>query len=321
MTLLRETSPLGSAPSGSPGSGDPVSTGLPRTARIRVPPIKSQGIKTRIVPLIMASVRWNGEGRWIEPFLGSGVVAFNVLPQRALLGDTNVHIVALYQAIQSGRIGAGAVRAHLQREGDALAAAGEHHYYAVRERFNATADPLDFLFLNRACFNGLMRFNRSGGFNVPFCRKPERFRPALITKICNQVAWIEEIVAGRDWTFQVADWRDTLSAATAGDFVYADPPYAGRHTGYFNQWTDQDADRLAASLCAGPSGFACSMWLENRYRRNDAVARWFGAYPMFTLAHFYHLGPTESLRNAMQEALIVSPLHAVSVPKAVSAVS
>lgn len=285
---------------------------LPASGRVRVPPIKSQGIKTRLVPLIMASVRWDGTGRWIEPFLGSGVVAFNVLPRRALLGDTNVHIVRLYQAIQAGRIDARAVQAHLQREGARLLEAGKDHYYAVRDRFNAQGDPLDFLFLNRACFNGLMRFNRSGGFNVPFCRKPERFRPALVTKISNQVAWVAEALAGRDWEFQVADWGRTLDGAEVGDFVYADPPYAGRHTDYFNSWSDADADRLAGRLRSLPCGFACSTWLENRYRRNLDVARWFAGYPVATLAHFYHVGPTEALRNAMQEALIVSPDHAAA---------
>ncbi|MDR3535496.1 MAG: Dam family site-specific DNA-(adenine-N6)-methyltransferase [Acetobacteraceae bacterium] len=290
----------------------PPRPALPAVTRVRVPPVKSQGIKTRIVPLIMASIRWDGQGRWIEPFLGSGVVAFNVLPQRALLGDTNVHVVALYQAIQAGRIGARTVAAHLAQEGAKLLAGGEDHYYAVRDRFNAGGNPLDFLFLNRACFNGLMRFNRRGGFNVPFCRKPERFRAALVTKVANQVAWVEQVLAGRDWVFQVADWADTLGAAGAGDFVYADPPYAGRHTDYFNRWSDGEADRLAAALRGLPAGFACSMWLENRYRRNDAVARWFAGYPVFTWEHFYHLGATETLRNAMREALVVSPGYAVA---------
>jgi len=73
----------------------------------------------------------------------------------------------------------------------------------VRDRFNREASPYDFLFLNRACFNGMVRFNRKGGFNVPFCRKPDRFRPAYITKICNQLKWAASVMKDKDWTFLV----------------------------------------------------------------------------------------------------------------------
>ena len=46
--------------------------------KVIVPPIKSQGIKTKLVPWIKDLVnRANQKGKWIEPFLGTGVVAFN----------------------------------------------------------------------------------------------------------------------------------------------------------------------------------------------------------------------------------------------------
>ncbi len=107
-------------------------------------------------------------GRWIEPFVGSGVVVFNVQPKAALLTDSNVHVISLYQGVQNGRISPRSVREHLEHEGGKLLRLGEEHYYRIRDRFNATGDPLDFLFLNRACFNGIIRFNKKGKFNVPF---------------------------------------------------------------------------------------------------------------------------------------------------------
>jgi DNA adenine methylase len=54
-------------------------------ARIAVPPIKCQGIKTKLVPWIKRQMDWSGEGRWIRPFFGSGVVGFNVRPKRTVL--------------------------------------------------------------------------------------------------------------------------------------------------------------------------------------------------------------------------------------------
>ncbi len=77
-----------------------INQGLPRMIdRIIVPPIKCQGIKTRLVKFILENIYWNGKGRWIEPFLGSGVVLFNVQPEKAIINDINPHIITLYQMI------------------------------------------------------------------------------------------------------------------------------------------------------------------------------------------------------------------------------
>ena len=279
---------------------------LPRTIRSKAPPIKTQGIKTKVVPLIARSIEWDGDGRWIEPFIGSAVVALNVAPKRALLADTNEHMIDLYRGIQDGSINGRSVRQYLEREGTELLEKGESHYYAIRQRFNEHGDPFDFLFLSRSCFNGMMRFNKKGGFNVPFCRKPERFRPALITKIVNQVEWARQAMEGKDWDFVVQDWRVTVAVAKAGDLIYCDPPYIGRHVDYYNGFTEEEANDLAKALIATKAGFALSMWLENKYRRNDYVDNWFSEYPQRTMEHFYHVGPQEKLRNAMTEVVILS---------------
>ncbi len=271
---------------------------------VHAPPLKIQGIKTKAIPYIRASTDWNGPGRWIEPFVGSAVVPLNIVPKRALLSDRNPHLIGFYSAIQAETVTATTVRTFLEREGTLLLRDGEDHYYRVRERFNDRHDPHDFLFLNRACFNGLMRFNKRGRFNTPFCRKPERYRPAYVTKICNQVQRTAEAIAGKSWDFVCADWSDVLGETQVGDFVYCDPPYAGRYTDYFNAWTDEDATQLEARLKALPCPFLYSMWSENKYRRNDRLHEAFADYEIKTFSHFYYLGSTESLRNGMTEALV-----------------
>lgn len=285
-------------------------TFLPRSIVPKAPPIKTQGIKTKLLPLIARSIAWDGKGRWIEPFLGSAVVALNIAPQRALLADTNEHMIALYRGIQEGSITGPAVRKFLEREGAELLDKGESHYYAIRDRFNEQGAPLDFLFLSRSCFNGMMRFNKKGGFNVPFCRKPERFRPALVTKIVNQVEWARRAMDGKDWEFVAQDWRKTIAGARSGDLIYCDPPYVGRHTDYYNGFTDEESDDLAQALIGTDASFALSNWLENKYRRNDYVDRWFPDYAWRTMSHFYHVGPQEALRNEMTEVVILSPCAA-----------
>ena len=280
-----------------------------RIDRVLVPPIKCQGIKTRLTPFILSQIRWAGQEhtRWIEPFLGSGVVAFNLAPDRALLADTNRHIIHFYQAIQRKEIQSSLVREFLQDQGNKLRKVGAEYYYEVRDRFNQFSSSLDFLFLNRACFNGVMRFNRRGEFNVPFCRKPQRFSPSYVTKIVNQVDRLAHLIAEKDWEFSVSPWQETLAKAELGDFVYLDPPYIGRHTGYFNAWTQLEAEKLAAIAQQLPCGFALSMWLENQHRRNEHLQQCWSGLEARTFHHFYHVGSKETWRGQIDEALLIKP--------------
>jgi DNA adenine methylase len=279
----------------------------------KAPPIKIQGIKTKLLPFISESIAWDGKGTWIEPFMGSCVVALNVAPKRAILADTNEHLIRFYQGVQSGEITPEVAKNFLEIEGAKLLERGEEHYYEVRARFNLEKSPLDLLFLNRACFNGIMRFNKKGGFNVPFCRKPERYRQALITKICNQIALIAKVMRGKDWVFSCQSWQTTLKQAKPKDFVYLDPPYIGRHTDYYNQWKDSEANELTAAIKALSCGFAYSMWKGNKYRENEHLEESFGGFHVETISHFYHVGASENLRNAMEEALVISPGHVARV--------
>jgi DNA adenine methylase len=284
-----------------------MSSLLPKLVTTKVPPVKMQGIKTKLIPFIASSIQWDGHGKWIEPFVGSGCVVFNIAPQKALLCDTNQHLIEFYQALQNGTITTSNLRKHLESEGEKLLLGGQSHYYEIRKRFNDTHNPLDLIFLNRSCFNGVMRFNGKGKFNVPFCKKPDRFRPALVTKIINQTDWVIKTMQGKDWEFKCQDWTQTLNAAKKPDFVYLDPPYIGRYADYYNQWNQQDADNLVDAIKNLPCGFAYSMWKSNKYRENEHLAQTFSNYPMATFSHFYHVGATENLRNAVEEALILSP--------------
>lgn len=275
----------------------------------KAPPLKCQGIKTKLVPFIFGSIQWSAtnDARWIEPFLGSGVVALNLAPQNALLSDTNHHIIAFYKAIQNGELTRESVRDFLIDEGKKLAVQGADYYYEVRKRFNTHGSSFDFLFLNRSCFNGVMRFNSHGKFNVPFGHKPQRFTKAYITKIANQVNWVAKQMRGKNWEFLVAKWNEVLSKAQPCDFVYLDPPYIGRHTDYYNSWGEGEAASLAASTKNLSCGFALSMWLENRYRKNTHIEECWSGLELRVCSHFYHVGSSEALRNEMDEALIIKP--------------
>ena len=273
--------------------------------RVIVPPIKSQGIKTKLVPWIRALVP-AVKGKWVEPFLGTGVVAFNSGFRRALLADINPHLIHFYQAIKDGIITPTSVREYLENEGRLLMIADERgyaHFRLVKDRFNQKFDPLDFLFLSRAGFNGMMRFNRKGQWNIPFCQKPERFAPAYVTKISNQVQDVSRLIKP-EWILRIASFEEIIGEATADDIIYCDPPYIGRYVDYYGGWTEENERQLHALLSSTPARFIMSTWHHNDYRANEFISTLWGSFNMVTKDHFYHSGGKIENRRSIVEALV-----------------
>ena len=274
--------------------------------KVYIPPIKIQGIKTKLVKLISDNVYMNENSVWYEPFMGSGVVGINLSPKQAVFSDTNPHTIALYNAIKAGEITSQRVREYLEYEGAQLAQKDDEHYYYIRDRFNETHNPLDFLFLNRSCFNGMIRFNRYYKFNVPYGHKPKRFTKAYITKIVNQVKHLETILPENNWKFICCSFEETIAHAAPNDFIYCDPPYIGRHVDYYDSWDEEHEIALRDALFASKAKFMLSTWDENKYRKNEYIDTiWQGCHKIIK-EHFYHIGAKESNRNSMMEALLTN---------------
>lgn len=274
---------------------------------IIVPPIKSQGIKTKLVPWIMDVVP-EFTGRWIEPFLGTGVVAFNSGSRQAILNDTNPHIINFYRRIQDGTITPALMKQYLESEGDILSYAGDDgydHYRFVKTRFNREFSPYDFIFLSRAGFNGMMRFNKKGLWNIPFCKKPDRFAQAYVTKITNQVEKVSRVIQPEpDWQFFNTSFADIIPMATENDIIYCDPPYYGRYVDYYNGWSEADEEILFNLLSETRARFVLSTWHHNNWRENEMITRFWNQFNIVTKDHFYHSGGKAENRQTVVEALI-----------------
>jgi len=273
--------------------------------KVFVPPIKSQGIKTKLVPWIKDIIPKEINNTWIEPFMGTGVVAFNIRPNKAILADTNPHLINFYNEMKNDKINPNIVRDYLQEEGDKLLNI-EDYYYEVRERFNNLHNPLDFLFINRAGFNGMIRFNKKGGHNVPFCKKPNRFAKAYITKIVNQVENIQKIIKSSDYIFLNQSFEKTIAMANKEDIIYCDPPYIDRYVDYYNGWNEDDEMNLNKLLNNLEGKFILSTWHSNKYRENEYLKSIWKKFNLITKEHFYHLGGSETNRNSMLEALVLN---------------
>lgn len=167
--------------------------------------------------------------RLIEPFTGSGAVFLNTTYDDYLLADSNGDLINLYR--------------HLVTEGTEFIAFcqslflpknnNERVYYRSRDEFNSTGDihrkSALFLYLNRHCYNGLIRYNSKSEFNTPFGRYVKPYFPEREMR--------HFIDAAQKATFLNASFTESMLLAQRGDIVYCDPPYAPLSgTAYFTDY-------------------------------------------------------------------------------------
>jgi DNA adenine methylase len=203
------------------------------------PPLKWAGGKRWLLPYLEPLWQEHKHRRLVEPFCGGLAIALGLRPKRALLNDANPHLSNFYEQIRNG------LKLTLGARND------EGIYYTHRERFNrlirdghaGTNEAAQlFYYLNRTGYNGLCRFNSSGGFNVPFGRY------ATINYVKDFEPYRELF---NSWEFSTGDFENLRLRPT--DFIYADPPYDVEFTTYSAggfSWEDQQ--RAAEWLARHP---------------------------------------------------------------------
>jgi DNA adenine methylase len=245
------------------------------------PLLKWAGGKRQLLPQIRTfyPATFN---RYIEPFFGSGAVFFDLhamgrLRSRdVLLIDSNADLIGCYET----------VRDHCEHVLSCLddlarghADAGRTHYYAVRdERFNPLRDAnrhadgriaytpelaAMLIYLNRTGFNGLFRLNARGGFNVPAGRYSQ---PAIVNR--DRLRRVAEALAAPGVRLFRGSFESARETAEAGDFLYADPPYAPvSRTANFTAYTaarfDDDDQQRLQQLVIAVARRGCHVLLSN----------------------------------------------------------
>lgn len=273
-----------------------------------IPPIKCQGKKTKLVSHIkeLYSKLKLDNSVYYEPFMGSGIVGFNIEPERAIFSDNNPYIIKFYNSIKSNEIDLDTIRIFLEEEGKKLLESGKDYYNLVRDRFNKDGNILDFLFLNRCCFNGLMRFNRNGKFNVPYCKKDDKLSSDYIDKIIDQVKKVKELLDRHpDWQFICSDWKDIVKDAKEEDIIYCDPPYLGLFSTYYTEYdinNEKELQDFLNNICN--SKWIYSSWKENKDKTNEFILDLIGKYDSIDIEHRYQIGSKNEYRNKVIEILI-----------------
>ncbi|WP_428772686.1 Dam family site-specific DNA-(adenine-N6)-methyltransferase [Vibrio sp.] len=154
----------------------------------------------------------------IEPFVGAGSIFLNTDYDHYLLADINPDLINLYNLLkdQPENYINEAKRWFVPDNNRKEA------YLAVRAEFNDSDDvlyrSLAFLYMNRFGFNGLCRYNKKGGFNVPFGSYKKPYFPEAELEFFAEKA--------KKATFVCESYPETFRRARKGSVVYCDPPYA-----------------------------------------------------------------------------------------------
>ena len=154
------------------------------------------------------------KAHYFEPFVGGGAVFFDLLPKKAFLSDMNFELVTTYNVIKSDVENL----IKLLKKHDH----NKEYFLNVRAEKVEKLTPLQiasrFIYLNRACFNGMYRVNSRGEFNVPF---GDNKNPL----ICDEENLRKISQALKNVEIKYQDYKHVLKKARKGDFIYFDPPY------------------------------------------------------------------------------------------------
>lgn len=184
---------------------------------LKKPFLKWAGNKYRILDKILKEIP--KAQRFVEPFAGSCAVYLNCTAKVALINDINQDLIGLYQHIQAnGEEYIKYCESFFTPENNTKEA-----FLALREKFNHSVNSEErgalLLYLNRHCFNGLVRYNSKGKFNVPFGSYKKPYFPL------NELWEFYKHTKNVQTSFTAKDFKAIFDELQTGDVVYCDPPY------------------------------------------------------------------------------------------------
>jgi DNA adenine methylase len=268
------------------------------------PFLKWAGGKRQLLPAILGKIP-AGIRTYFEPFAGGGAVLFALQPPRACINDANAELVNLYRVVQS--------------DPEALIASAKKHrhsetyYYKQRaldrsEGFSTTPAvnrASRILFLNKTCYNGLFRVNRSGQFNAPFGHYKN---PCIVDEAV--IRAVSRYFNEAQVTITCEDFAEAVVGARKGDFVYLDPPYdpvsdTASFTSYHLNRFGKDEQRRLKALCDDLTRRQCRLLLSNS--DTAFIRELYGdkkRYTLTTVAAKRNINSVGSGRGKISELLI-----------------
>ena len=163
----------------------------------------------------------NDYDTYLEPFVGGGAVYFHLNPTKAVITDVHSELIDLYRAIKN-------------KKSDEIYTFMENHpnneetYYEVRNNMvieNYLDNAKRFFYQRKTCFRGMLRYNSSGKFNIPFGRYKTYNFEILKNKKYEEIFENTDIEC-KDFTYSFENYN------SPNNFMFLDPPYDSEFTNY-----------------------------------------------------------------------------------------
>ena len=203
---------------------------------------------------------------YVEPFVGGGSVLFHLLDtcsnmRYAVINDANEQLINTYRIIKDNDLYK-EFKEHLynmqesynadrmKKERFSLMRLHYNHWTKGDVKMSDAWGAAMFVFLNKCCFNGIYRVNKSGEFNVPWGQKDyvNVFNEDELDKVHIVLSEKVAILCG---DYSRTDVVTNIASAEGCDTIYyLDPPYkpisqTSNFTSYTNDgFNDEDQEKL-----------------------------------------------------------------------------
>jgi DNA adenine methylase len=285
---------------------------------IKIKPfLKWAGGKTQLLPSIRdffpSDIK--NTDTYIEPFVGGGAVLFHILNnypciKNVVINDINLRLINTYVILREKPLDLLSILERLQKQYWKLSPIEQRQFYlGKREYFNSggakrTELAALFIFLNKTCFNGLYRVNKSGMFNVSF----GQYHKPLI---CNRELILRLSKLLKKVTILNGDYAHTIANFRGNTFVYFDPPYrpvsqTSDFTTYSSEGFDEIQQKRLACFCR-LLDFDSKWMLSNSCPQDDSFFNeHYNGYKIRQIEARRSIGANSASRGKIRELLITN---------------
>lgn len=267
----------------------------PCPPRALVPLFRWPGGKRWLVPRLTELVPAN-IGRYYEPFFGGGALFLAVRPSPATISDRNSALMACYRAVRDDHAEVARILRGLPRD--------RNSYLKIRASVpeGSSARAARLIYLTTLAFNGIYRVNRHGAFNVPYGGRTydDLGNEEELRAVAEALATVE---------IKSGDFGDAVAGASAGDFVYLDPPYTVTHSNNgFVRYNDRifswnDQQRLA-DVAAFLSRSGCTVVVSNA--SHPSIVALYPSFRMIRVTRTSVMAATANRRGLIQELVLTN---------------